>query len=709
MQEPCNSFDAKRDLGFSRMGRAVVFIMLTMLVQLCSIVAAHAHGAAAGSLAEAQLRVVQDEVAILLRQPSDKSVVIDWRFIKRQPSDRPFDVDVRLRNGQVIPRPASSYEARKERTRVLFLIDNSKSVRDSIGKIKADIRQLYAAFRAQGLSAAALALSQFSNEARPLAAFGSSESFERQLEGVRASGASTEFYRSIRDTLPVLEAADLPVGRRFLLLFSDGKAEDKSYGRADVIDRAREAGIAIYAFGYGPSSATASTDLQNLRRLAEDTGGYYFPPGSYDNRAYVELLNAFLSGGGRTFALRPSETDWPTGAMTLQVDVPEVNKTVQFSITSADYGSGLLDVLRQSLASVWRLLNTTLSILLGIIVLVPLLILLTAWLILRRMYRPAATARADVPPFRGFQLYGQESDSQGADRQGSAGEPATHSAAIFRIGRAPGNDYVVDDPSVADQHAVIRMDASGRYSIEDRSPDGTLSINRRSVRASPLRDGDLITVGDVQFRFLIDAPVKKLPVSLRPLLSDEQIDPPRNRPPIEEWWPALRARLPRLAWQWSTVAVRLKARWPGIYEVLSRQLYNLAVGDAVSLTAAVPFLLLEAIYVLAPLLGRRGGQSFAILDVLSPDPKRGTMVREVYTIGRRPDNDLQIKLPDSVSRYHARIERRRNGEAYEFIVRDLGSTNGVLVNHRRIREQARLQDGDLLELGGAAIRFLAAA
>ena len=56
----------------------------------------------------------------------------------------------------------------------------------------------------------------------------------------------------------------------------------------------------------------------------------------------------------------------------------------------------------------------------------------------------------------------------------------------------------------------------------------------------------------------------------------------------------------------------------------------------------------------------------------------------------------------SVSRYHARIER---GDGGEYTVVDLGSTNGTFVNNQRKQEGA-LRDGDYLRIGNCIYRFL---
>ena len=69
------------------------------------------------------------------------------------------------------------------------------------------------------------------------------------------------------------------------------------------------------------------------------------------------------------------------------------------------------------------------------------------------------------------------------------------------------------------------------------------------------------------------------------------------------------------------------------------------------------------------------------------------------SIGRTPDNDLQIDAK-FISRHHAVILA---GPA-RTIVEDLNSTNGVLVNGRRVTRQV-LQDGDAVVVGRTQFRF----
>jgi hypothetical protein len=69
------------------------------------------------------------------------------------------------------------------------------------------------------------------------------------------------------------------------------------------------------------------------------------------------------------------------------------------------------------------------------------------------------------------------------------------------------------------------------------------------------------------------------------------------------------------------------------------------------------------------------------------------------TIGRTPDNDLQIDA-SFISRHHAVLLMHGS----QTIIEDLNSTNGVFVNAHRISRET-LNDGDLVMIGKARFRF----
>ena len=70
------------------------------------------------------------------------------------------------------------------------------------------------------------------------------------------------------------------------------------------------------------------------------------------------------------------------------------------------------------------------------------------------------------------------------------------------------------------------------------------------------------------------------------------------------------------------------------------------------------------------------------------------------TIGRESDNIIQLPM-GGVSRYHAKIERDAAGN---WIIRDLGSTNGTLVDDVPVTGAARLAAGSVITIGDQLLR-----
>ena len=74
------------------------------------------------------------------------------------------------------------------------------------------------------------------------------------------------------------------------------------------------------------------------------------------------------------------------------------------------------------------------------------------------------------------------------------------------VGRQPDCELIVDDPSVSKRHAVLKWDeAAKRCSVLDKgSTNGTfLNASIRVRKETILRDGDIISFGEVQWWYLL--------------------------------------------------------------------------------------------------------------------------------------------------------------------------------------------------------------
>lgn len=92
----------------------------------------------------------------------------------------------------------------------------------------------------------------------------------------------------------------------------------------------------------------------------------------------------------------------------------------------------------------------------------------------------------------------------------------------------------------------------------------------------------------------------------------------------------------------------------------------------------------------------------SVLTRIDSDLNQSFVLRSRATIGRDSDNDIQIDAR-FVSRHHAAMVPGHRSA----LVEDLSSTNGVVVNGRRVR-CARLTHGDVLTFGTAKFRYTVA-
>ncbi len=97
---------------------------------------------------------------------------------------------------------------------------------------------------------------------------------------------------------------------------------------------------------------------------------------------------------------------------------------------------------------------------------------------------------------------------------------------------------------------------------------------------------------------------------------------------------------------------------------------------------------------------QRHGLAREIVEVVTEDGNHPLEGQGPWTVGRSQDNDITVNDPN-VSRRHARISRADSG----FVVEDLGSTNGTLLDGAPI-DRERIDGGDELTFGHTRARFV---
>jgi ABC-type multidrug transport system ATPase subunit/pSer/pThr/pTyr-binding forkhead associated (FHA) protein len=214
------------------------------------------------------------------------------------------------------------------------------------------------------------------------------------------------------------------------------------------------------------------------------------------------------------------------------------------------------------------------------------------------------------------------------------------------IGRDPASDICIDEPVVSWHHARLEQVTTG-YQIIDLDSSNGLTCQGAQVAQLLLADGDVLWIADdVCMTYRISPSVPDLPAG------KEALPKPIARTPVlVEDAPAPAAR----------EEIQVKAA----------PLYATMIG--------------------------------------SETPRSGLhridlQQRTELTIGRSPENDLQLAYP-TISRFHAEI--RRVGKGEEYTIEDLRSSNGTLVNDQVIEpgKQHTLNPGSTLRIGPIKLIF----
>ncbi|HJU68826.1 MAG TPA: FHA domain-containing protein [Gemmatimonadaceae bacterium] len=237
------------------------------------------------------------------------------------------------------------------------------------------------------------------------------------------------------------------------------------------------------------------------------------------------------------------------------------------------------------------------------------------------------------------------------------------------IGRDASCDVVVPTSEVSRRHAEIAPSNEG-YVLKDTSTNGVFVNGERVSVTQTLGRGDIVRVGNEDFRFYADLVVAATPPDVTPT-------------PAE---PAAAAEAARAA-----AAIRASTREPPASEAQSAPVSGAG--------APTPIVAPRSITT-PPASGR---PLLAMLEVVSTGVLKGQRfeVRSPLAhVGRGAHND--VVLPDeSVSDAHAKLQKREAG----WYVVDMGSTNGTYVGGRRVETEYKLEGAPDLRFGGVKVTF----
>lgn len=377
------------------------------------------------------------------------------------------------------------YPAARQRTAVVILVDTSDPARGRVVRRQA---AHIATLLARAGAHIRFALARFDTGFAIAAPFGSGrDAIVKAARRLRARGLTTELFRNTRSAVAL--AATGVAARRAVILMSDGRAEDTAYSRADVVKAARADGVRIFTLGYALSAA-GTRAFQRLRRLSEETGGLFIAADSKldlptdfaariiaaldaGGRAVVDLAPAVAArlGGARMLTVTFARRGTTPVSVRVPISLPAVTLRARLTApTNRPYviagGVGLLVVLGLAVMAVARR---------------------------RRRRRAARQAAAAVAIPFAFLEFLDDTELK-----------APVHAGALRLGRGADNDVQMGNSSVSIYHAEIQRRRDGTFIITDLDSLNGVAINDERVDVGRLGDGDIVELGDVRFRFVLN-------------------------------------------------------------------------------------------------------------------------------------------------------------------------------------------------------------
>lgn len=260
------------------------------------------------------------------------------------------------------------------------------------------------------------------------------------------------------------------------------------------------------------------------------------------------------------------------------------------------------------------------------------------------------------------------------------------------IGRDPAADIVVASTQVSRRHVQIAPSEAG-YVLTDLSTNGAWVNDARVAQKQLLGKGDIIKVGEEEFRFYADARDPTLPP--RPPRVEVKVEavalPPTPPPPARPQAPT-----PRIS--------QAVVAEPPI--VVVPQAVAAAPVAETPVVAATPVLPVEQGAAPSPPPPSRPSRTRPVLATLAvtgegvDKGKRFDVIGPLTNIGRGEHNDF-VLASESVSDSHAKLQKRESG----WVLVDVDSTNGTFLGGRRINGEQALKGAPDIRFGDVRIVF----
>lgn len=382
------------------------------------------------------------------------------------------EVAVNFSDDTAIKAHFNEYPAQGESTALLMLVDVSDPKRAKAVAAAANLIKQVVGKKQPHQN---IAIAQFDGTMQLLADFNSdAAATTTAINSIASKGYATELYKSAIEAIALLKKN--PATRKGLIIFSDGKAEDRGYKHEDVIKEALSTGVMIFTVGY-PESASDTPYLQTLERLSKESGGFHVRANIADKSAAVgttERILTYVENGGTVTFPNGEKFGEQKIKITIKLEDDsriELASTVELPDTRAT-SKKLTDDLKRNKAKYA-----------GLILLIIALIAALLW------YRKRK--KSQIEPIITYALLEELSGD---------GSVIPLQKRANRIGRAPDNDVCFSNSTVSSYHAEINIRRDGAVFISDLGSSNGTYVNDKKINQEAVAFGAVIEIGEVRLR-----------------------------------------------------------------------------------------------------------------------------------------------------------------------------------------------------------------
>lgn len=363
----------------------------------------------------------------------------------------------------------------------LFLIDTSIPMKQAFKKgIKQTIKEIFSLKNSWDR----WAIASFDSEMLIMGDYNQSTP-DDALNAIKVLGERTELYRASLQAIESLQSQSAT--RKFLFLFSDGKAEDNAYTYQEVITKATESNITIISFGYKDS-----VYLQSLRHISEESlGGKLYIAHKTKHllpQDYIADLNQTIHNNIQISfdanLLLPNEQGsailklqlYGDNNQSLSQEIILPVEKIEPTVEIAEVAEPVKD-------------NSLLYYALGAIVLVSLLL----FMLLKSKKEPIVEEIEEEPVVE-----------LAPDPIAALVTPSGSREYIYKIhssiGALASNDIVIEGEYISRHHATLDSKDGAFFLIDNNSSNG-LYVNYKKISSIELSDGDIISFGPYEVTF----------------------------------------------------------------------------------------------------------------------------------------------------------------------------------------------------------------